>query len=80
MSDLILYIWLATGQIASGPVSAADCDRHVLTAQAAVASGGFAEFETPTSKTLIVRMQCGGHDIVLALPTSNGDCEVEAGS
>ena len=66
MSDLILYT--------------ADCDRHVLTAQAAVASGGFAEFETETQRTLIVRLQCGSHDIVLALPSSNGDCEVEAGS
>ena len=80
MSDLILYIWLATGQIASAPVSAADCDRHVMTAQSAVASGGYAEFETPGQRTLIVRMQCGGHDIVLALPTSNGDCDMEAGS
>ena len=80
MSDLIIYIWLSTGVIASGPVSIADCDRHVLTAQAAVASGGYAEFETPAQRTLIVRLQCGGHDIVLALPTSNGDCEMEAGS
>lgn len=76
----LLTIFLATGQIASVPISAADCDRHVLTAQAAVAAGGFAEFETPGQRTLIVRMQCGGHDIVLALPPSNGDCETEAGS
>lgn len=72
-----LIIWLSTGAIAYGPVSPADCERHISTAQAAVASGGFAEFDSPTEKTLIVRLQCGGHDIVLALPPTTGPCDVE---
>ena len=77
MTEITLAIWLSTGVIAYGPVSPADCDRHIATAQAAVAAGGYAEYESADERTLIVRLQCGGHDIVLALPPTTGPCDVE---
>ncbi len=75
----ILHIWLATGAIVSGEIPAADCLPHILTAQAAVASGGYASLSEGNREVgVIVRMQCGEHDVVLALPVSNGDCEAGA--
>lgn len=75
MITTILHVWLSTGQIISGPIPIDDCARHVALAEAAVASGGYAEAtEDDRHIGIIVRMQCDGLDVPLALPTSDGDC------
>ncbi len=72
----ILHIWLASGAIVSGEIPAADCLPNILTAQSAIISGGYASLSEGSREVgVIVRMQCDGHDVVLALPASNGDCE-----
>lgn len=72
----LLHVWLSTGQIISGPIPASDCLTHLGLAQAAIASGGYASLSADDRDVgMIVRMQCDGHDVVLALPSSNGDCE-----
>lgn len=76
MITTILHVWLYTGQIISGPIPASDCLPNITSAQMAIASGGYAELDLDgRSAGMIVRMQCDGHDVVLALPSSNGDCE-----
>ena len=73
----IISIWLASGAIVSGPIPIEDCARNIAAAEIAVLSGGLAEIEGPGTKEIIVRMQCDGRDVILALPPSEGDCEME---
>ena len=80
MTEILITIWLMTGNIASGPISPSDCERHIATAWAAVESGGYVEFEGPGFRSVITRMQCGSHDAVIALPPSNDDCGEAPGS
>lgn len=76
MIETVLHLWLATGRIVSGPIPIEDCTRHIEIATAAVASGGYAEMTEGGRPTgIIVRMQCDGHDVVLALPPSSVNCE-----
>lgn len=75
----IIYIWLTSGAIISGPIPAADCARHLATAEAAITSGGYAMLTEDGAETeVIARIQCDGQDVVLALPATEGDCEVGA--
>ena len=73
----IIYIWLTTGAIVSGPIASVDCLHHIATAEAAVISGGYAMLTEDGAETAVIaRIQCDGQDVVLALPSTDGDCEV----
>lgn len=75
----IIYIWLTTGAIVSGPIPAEDCAHHIATAEAVIASGGYAALTVDgEERETITRIQCDGQDVVLALPATEGDCEVGA--
>lgn len=73
MIPLILY--LAAGGQMQFQINPVDCETHIAVSRAAVASGGYATVEGPGVYEIIVRLQCGGHDVVLALPPTEGDCE-----
>ncbi len=76
MTETLLTIWLSTGQIISGPIPVSDCLPHIIAAQTATATGGYAEFDVNGRPAgIIVRIACDGHDVVLALPPSSGNCE-----
>lgn len=76
MITTTIWIWIASGAIISGPIPLEDCARNIAVAEAAIASGGMAELEGPDVKEIIVRMQCDGLDVVLALPPATGICEL----
>lgn len=79
MNEAILVVWLMTGQILSGPASPSDCHQAIDHAIAMVDDG-----VVPLARRQdglmsgIVRMQCDGRDVILALPPSSGPCEAEA--
>lgn len=75
--DLILTIWLQSGAVIREPTSWSDCRELYGVARYVDATGGAIERD---GHGLIVRMSCGGHDIVLALPESSAPCEMEAAS
>ena len=74
MTELILTIWLASGAVIREPTNWSDCRELYGVARYTDAIGGAIERE---GHGLIVRMSCGGHDIVLALPPSDAPCEME---
>lgn len=76
MITTTIWIWLLSGAIISGPIPLEDCARNIAVAEAAIASGGMAELEGPEGSELIIRIQCDGRDVVLALPPATGICEL----
>ena len=72
--DLVLTLWLQSGAVISEPTSWADCRDLYGYARFAAASGQELHRD---GAGLIVRLACGGHDIVLALPASEAPCEME---
>tara|TARA_R110000822_G_scaffold21722_11_gene68746 strand:+ start:364 stop:636 length:273 start_codon:yes stop_codon:yes gene_type:complete len=75
--ELILTIWLHTGAVLREPTSWADCRDLYGWARLADATGQELHRD---GAGLVVRLSCGGHDIVLALPESDALCEIEATS
>ena len=75
--DILLTIWLHTGAVLREPTSWVDCRDLYGWARLADATGQELHRD---GAGLIVRLSCGGLDIVLALPASNGNCEMEATS
>ena len=76
--DLVLTLWILTGeatQVLQEPTSWADCRELYAIARYTDATGQQLHRD---GAGLIVRLSCGGHDIVLALPASDGNCEVPA--
>jgi hypothetical protein len=73
MRDLFLIFWLATGEREIQSVTEHECREVIAAVDAARTLGLEGRVE---DGTLVVRVSCGDADIVLALPTSDGDCEV----
>jgi hypothetical protein len=72
--ELILTLWLQTGAVLREPTSWADCRDLYGWARLADATGQELHRD---GAGIVVRLSCGGHDIVLALPASVGPCEEE---
>jgi hypothetical protein len=75
--DILLTIWLSTGAVIMEPTSWVDCRDLYGWARLADATGQELHRD---GAGLIVRLSCGGLDIVLALPASDALCEIEATS
>jgi hypothetical protein len=75
--DILLTIWLSTGAVLREPTSWVDCRDLYGWARLADATGQELHRD---GAGLIVRLSCGGLDIVLALPASDALCEIEATS
>ena len=74
--DLVLTLWVLNGEathMIREPTSWADCRELYAIARYTDATGQQLHRD---GAGLIVRLSCGGHDIVLALPASEGNCEV----
>ena len=74
-----ILFWMADGTFARESITPAMCDRVIAQSTAAAETGGWVGTNTEDGEILVVRIACGGHDIVLALPPSRGLCETEAG-
>lgn len=72
--DILLTIYLASGAVIMEPTSWSECRELYGLARYADATGNEMHRD---GAGLIVRLSCGGHDIVLALPASNAPCEME---
>jgi hypothetical protein len=73
--ETLLVLYLVSGAVIREPISPADCRELV----------GWARYADATGSELvrdgagpIARLACGGHDIVLQLPPSDGSCEEAA--
>lgn len=77
MIEALLTIYLASGAVVERPISQLDCERNLVVASETALSGGYASLDGPHGSFLIVRISCGGKDVILALPPSNGDCAIE---
>lgn len=73
MKTLWLVTWLFSGAIVNEPITEAQCAEVVSLAREALAEG------TTISRNGegIGRLACDAHDIVLALPPSEGICDME---
>ncbi len=72
--DIVLTLWLASGAVIQEPTSWDDCRELYGLARYIDATG---QQLSRDGAGLIVRLACGGHDIVLALPPSAMPCEWE---
>lgn len=75
MIDILFY--LASGELVRERITPAMCERVIAQSTAAAESGGWTGTQTEDGEILVVRISCGGHDIVLALPPSRGNCDIE---
>lgn len=81
----LLTVWLITGHLMTTVVPEADCRRHLELGTAAAIAGALVTFSEELTdgqirEVPIVRMDCAGRSVVLALPQSNQPCDMEAGS
>lgn len=76
MIDLLL--WLADGSIETRPIPIDHCPMHIEASQNAATTGGRVDFHSYAGTFQVVRIDCGGKSVVLALPPSSGPCEAEA--
>lgn len=74
METTTLILWLWIGPIVPLEIEAAACPIQIEQAIAASRTG-IPQVSLPGLTASVVRMQCGGRDVVLALPESIGPCE-----
>lgn len=71
-----ILFWLADGSTARESITPAMCDRVIAQSTAAMETGGWVGTQTEDGEILVVRISCGGHDVVLALPPAKGICDI----
>ena len=76
MKTTFLTLYLMSGDRLIEPVTDHECSAIAEAANATQVLGGMLSTDHEGQRELVVRIACGDADIVLALPASNGDCEV----
>lgn len=71
MRLLTLILYLTTGQMIHEPITPADCSMLLQVATEVAQDGGVLE----RPEGYVAALECNGQAVVLALPTTNGDCE-----
>lgn len=80
METTLLILTLVTGHVIDFRIPMDACAGQIEQASAAAVGGEIPQFEVPGLRASIMRIECDGRSVVLALPTTDGPCELEASS